>query len=136
MILESSLCTAPLTHKCLNYKRFKRLPCGIRLGQQDLAYNQGTWKKLGLWWEGGSEGVLQKLCAPVEQFRLYTWKQQDLEVVILYKKFQWHPYSLRAVIYEKISLKFHVPVDMPNHPPGTGAQKWEEKDRYEATITV
>ena len=86
MILESSLCTAPLTHKCLNYKRFKRLPCGIRLGQQDLAYNQGTWKKLGLWWEEGSEGVLQKLCAPVEKFRLYTWKQQDLEVVILYKK--------------------------------------------------
>ena len=72
----------------------------------------------------------------LEKFGLYTWKQQDLEVVILYKKFEWHPDSLIAVIYEKISLKFHVPVDMPNHPPGTGAQKWEVKDSFEATIRV
>ena len=87
-------------------------------------------------WGGGGEVGLEKLCVPVEKFGLYTWKQQDLEVVILCKKFEWHPDSLIAVIYEKISLKFHVSVDMPNHPPRTGAQKWEEKDRYEATITV
>ena len=84
----------------------------------------------------GGEGGLEKLCVPVEKFGLYTWKQQDLEVVILYKKFEWHPDSLIAVIYGKISLKFHVPVDMPNHPPGTGAQKWEVKDSFEATIRV
>lgn len=114
------------TRKCLNYKRFQRLPRGLSFLRKNLA----------LWGGGGGEVGLEKLCVPVEKFGLYTWKQQDLEVVILYKKFEWHPDSLIAVIYEKISLKFHVPVDMPNHPPGTGAQKWEVKDSFEATIRV
>ena len=56
-----------------NYKRFQRLPRGLSFLRKNLA----------LWGGGGGEMGLEKLCVPVEKFRLYTWKQQDLEVVIL-----------------------------------------------------